>query len=61
MAVPVSSYGYQDGRITYTLAARRRVISTDDIDWDTTTRVNSLRGVRVALHGKHISQVTPGM
>jgi hypothetical protein len=62
MALPVSSYGYQDGRITYTLASGGGgVISTDDIDWDTTTRVNSLRGVRVALHGKHISQVTPGM
>jgi len=46
MALPVSSYGYQDGRITYTLASGGGgVISTDDIDWDTTTRVNSLRGV----------------
>ncbi|MFZ0417608.1 MAG: hypothetical protein WAM04_05860 [Candidatus Sulfotelmatobacter sp.] len=62
MALSVSSYGYQDGRITYTLASGGGgVISTDDIDWSTTTSVNSKRGVRVTLHSKHINQATPGM
>ncbi|HZW79419.1 MAG TPA: hypothetical protein VFF50_03005 [Candidatus Deferrimicrobiaceae bacterium] len=62
MALSVSSYGYQDGRITYTLASGGSgVISTDDIDWATTTRVNAQRGVRVTLHGRHQSQATPGM
>ena len=62
MALSVSSYGYQDGRITYSLASGGSgVISTDDIDWSTTTRVNSQRGVRVTLHNKHPNQATPGM
>jgi hypothetical protein len=62
MALSVSSYGYQDGRITYTLASGGcGVISTDDIDWTTTTRVNAQRGVRVTLHGRHQDQGTPGM
>jgi hypothetical protein len=62
MALSVSGYGYQDGRITYTLASGGSgVISTDDIDWDTTTRVNAQRGVRVTLHNKHANQLTPGM
>ena len=62
MALSVSSYGYQDGRITYTLASGGSgVISTDDIDWTTTTRVNAQRGVRVTLHSKRANQVTPGM
>jgi hypothetical protein len=62
MALSVSGYGYQYGRITYTLASGGSgVISTDDIDWDTTTRVNAQRGVRVTLHNKHANQLTPGM
>ncbi|MFZ0294562.1 MAG: hypothetical protein WAL52_13230 [Candidatus Sulfotelmatobacter sp.] len=62
MALSVSSYGYQDGRITYTLASGGSgVISTDDIDWTTTTRVNAQRGVRVTLHSRRQSQATPGM
>ncbi|MGA2021114.1 MAG: hypothetical protein ABSH02_11040 [Candidatus Sulfotelmatobacter sp.] len=62
IALSVSSYGYQDGRITYTLASGGGgVISTDDIDWSTTTSVNSKRGVRVTLHSKHINQATMGM
>jgi hypothetical protein len=62
MALSVSSYGYQDGRITYTLTSGGSgVISTDDIDWSTTTRVNSQRGVRVTLHNKRPNQATPGM
>jgi hypothetical protein len=62
MALSVRSYGYQNGRITYTLASGGSgVISTDDIDWSTTTRVNSQRGVRVTLHNKRPNQATPGM
>ncbi|MGB8987945.1 MAG: hypothetical protein WCC37_15200 [Candidatus Sulfotelmatobacter sp.] len=62
MALSVSGYGYQDGRITYTLASGGTgVISTDDIDWTTTTRVNAQRGLRVTLHSGRQSQATPGM
>jgi hypothetical protein len=62
MTLPVSGYGYQDGRITYTLASGGSgVISTDDIDWTSTTRLNSQRGVRVTLHGKRTAQGDPGM
>ena len=62
MALSVSGYGYQDGRITYTLASGGSgVISTDDIDWATTTRVNAQRGVRVTLHSRRQTQGTPGM
>lgn len=62
MALSVSGYGYQDGRITYTLASGGSgVISTYDIDWTTTTRVNAQRGVRVTLHSRRQTQGTPGM
>ena len=47
----VSAYGYQNNRISYSLVGGGTgVISTDDIDWSTTTRVNARRGVRVTLH-----------
>lgn len=58
----VGNYSYQDGRITYTLASGGGgVISTDEIDWSTTTRVNSGRGVRVTLHGGHPNQGASGL
>jgi len=58
----VSGYGYQDSRITYSLVGGGTgVISTDEVDWSTTTRVNSQRGVRVTLHGGRASQATPGL
>ena len=58
----VSGYGYSDSRITYTLVGGGTgVISSDDIDWSTTTKVNNKRGVRLALHGGHAIQSTPGM
>ena len=58
----VSGYGYSDSRITYTLVGGGTgVISSDDIDWSTTTKVNNKRGVRLALHGGHAVQPTPGM
>jgi hypothetical protein len=58
----VSGYGYQDSRITYTLAAGGGgVISTDDVDWNATTRLNAQRGVRVTLHLSHANAGTPGL
>jgi len=58
----VSGYGYQDSRISYTLVGGGTgVISTDDVDWSTTTRVNNKRGVHLTLHAGHPSTGTPGM
>ena len=57
----VSGYGYSDSRITYTLVGGGNgVISTDDVDWTNTTKLNNKRGVRVSLHSGHIAQATPG-
>lgn len=57
----VSGYGYQDNRITYTLVGGGSgVVSSDEVDWSTTTRVNNQRGVRMTLHsGKPVAE-TPG-
>ena len=61
MVLAVGSYQYQDGRITYTLArGGGGVVSTDEVDWSTTTRVNAQRGVRMTLHGGHLSAGTSG-
>ena len=58
----VSGYGYQDKRITYSLVGGGTgVISTDDVDWSTTTRVNNKRGVHLTLHAAHPATGTPGM
>jgi len=58
----VSGYGYSDSRITYTLVGGGTgVISADDIDWSTTTKLNNQRGIRLALHGGHAVQPEPGM
>jgi hypothetical protein len=58
----VSAYGYQDNRISYTLAGGGTgVITSDQIDWNSTTRLNAQRGVRVTLHGGHMNAGTPGM
>jgi len=62
IVLSLGNYTYQDGRITYTLAGGGGgVISTDDIDWSTTTRVNTQRGVRLSLHGGHPIQGAPGL
>jgi hypothetical protein len=54
MVLQVGNYTYQDGRINYELASGGSgVISTDEVDWTTTTQVNSQRGVRVTLRGGH--------
>jgi hypothetical protein len=61
MLLAVGNYQYQDGRITYTLAnGGGGVLSTDDVDWTTTTRVNNQRGVHMTLHGGHIGAETAG-
>ena len=62
MVLAVGNYTYQDGRISYELASGGNgVISTDEVDWSTTTRVNSQRGVRVTLRGGHPNQGAPGL
>jgi hypothetical protein len=54
MVLEVGNYIFQDGRINYELASGGSgVISTDEVDWTTTTRVNNERGVRVMLRGGH--------
>ena len=59
MALEVGNYTYQDGRISYELASGGSgVISTDEVDWTTTTRLNSQRGVRVMLRGGHPNPAT---
>ena len=61
MVLAVGNYTYQNGRISYELAGGGNgVISTDEVDWSTTTRVNSQRGVRVTLHGGHPSPGVTG-
>ncbi|MFZ0773367.1 MAG: hypothetical protein WCA49_09590 [Candidatus Sulfotelmatobacter sp.] len=61
MVLAVGDYQYQDGRITYTLAkGGGGVVSMDDVDWTTTTRVNTQRGVRMTLHGGHITTESAG-
>src|SRR5215469_13216332 len=57
----VSGYGYRDNRISYTLiGGGSGVISTDDIDWTTTTRLNNQRGVHMTLHGGRANPEAPG-
>jgi hypothetical protein len=52
----VGNYSYQDNRITYTLAGGGGgVIGSNEVDWSTTTQVNAKRGVRVTLHGGHLT------
>lgn len=58
----VGDYHYQDGRITYTLAnGGGGVVSSDEVDWSTTTKVNSERGVRMTLHSGHSIPEIPGL
>jgi hypothetical protein len=62
MALSVANFIYRDGRITYNLAGGGNgVISTDEIDWTTTTRVNAERGVRVTLRSGRQNVGAPGM
>ena len=55
----VNGYAYQNRRLTFSLVRGGiRVMSADDIDWDSTMRINAQRGVRVTLHSD--SSVLPG-
>jgi hypothetical protein len=57
----VGNYSYQDGRIRYELASGGSgVVSSDEVDWTTTTQVNLQRGVRVTLRPGHGSDGTAG-
>jgi len=57
----VSGYGYQDNRITYSLiGGGGGVISTDQVDWNSTTQLNAQRGLRVTLHNSHASSGAAG-
>jgi hypothetical protein len=61
MVLAVGSYQYQDSRITYTLEhGGGGVVSTDEVDWNATTRVNNQRGVRVTLHAGRSTAETSG-
>jgi hypothetical protein len=61
MVLAVGNYTYQDGRISYELASGGTgVVSTDEVDWTTTTRLNSQRGIRVTLRGGHTSPGVTG-
>lgn len=58
----VSGYGYQDNRLTYTLVSGGGgVISTHEINWDATTRVNAKRGIRLSLHSGQVNPASSGM
>jgi hypothetical protein len=57
----VSGYGYQDNRITYSLiGGGAGVISTDEVDWNSTTQLNAQRGLRVTLRNSHASSGATG-
>ena len=61
MILAVGNYTYQEGRINYELAGGGNgAISTEEVDWSATTRVNTQRGVRVTLRGGHPNSETPG-
>jgi hypothetical protein len=61
MVLEVGNYTYQDGRISYELASGGSgVISADEVDWNTTTRINTQRGVRTMLRGGHPGAATAG-
>jgi hypothetical protein len=61
MVLEVGNYTYQDGRISYELASGGNgVISADEVDWNTTTRINTQRGVRTMLRGGHPGAATAG-
>jgi hypothetical protein len=51
----VTGYGYSDSRISYSLVGGGSgVVSADEIDWTTTTRVNNQRGVHLILHSGRV-------
>ena len=61
MVLAVGNYTYGEGRINYELAGGGNgVISTDEVDWSATTKVNTKRGVRVTLRGGHPNSGSAG-
>jgi hypothetical protein len=57
----VGNYQYQDGRVTYTLiGGGGGVLNSEDVDWTATTQVNNQHGIRMTLHGGHVSPETAG-
>ena len=57
----VSSYGYQDNRITYSLiGGGSGVVSADEVNWNSTTQLNAQRGIRVTLHNSHANTGAAG-
>ena len=61
MVLEVGNYTYQDGRISYELAAGGDgLVTADQVNWDATTRANQQRGVRISLRGGHPAQGAPG-
>jgi len=58
----VSGYGYQDNRISYQLiGGGSGVISSSDVDWTATTKLNDQRGIRLTLHNPHTNAAAPGL
>jgi hypothetical protein len=54
MVLEVGNYTCQDGRISYELASGGSgVISTSEVDWNTTSSLNAQRGVRTMLPAGH--------
>jgi hypothetical protein len=54
MVLSVGNFTYQDGRISYELASGGNgVVSADEVDWSTTTRLNNQRGIRLSLRAGH--------
>jgi hypothetical protein len=58
----IGNYTYRDGRITYTLASGGGgVIGSDEINWSSTTQLNSARGIRVTLRSGRANSAAPGL
>jgi hypothetical protein len=58
----LGDYAYKDGRLTYTLVGGGGgVLNANEVDWSTTSRINTKRGVRLTLHGGNIPAEAPGM
>ena len=58
----IGDYTYRDGRITYTLASGGGgVIGSDEINWSSTTQLNSARGIRVTLRSGRANSAAPGL
>lgn len=58
----VSGYAYQNNRLAYALASGGTgVITTDEVDWPVTLRLNEQRGVRVTLHDPLPALPGPGL